>query len=261
MDSLTQQTINSFLDTWQERPEYDSALITGSFAIGTVRPESDIDLRILYREGTDYCEVGECLINNKCVSFLAMSAVDYEECFKMDLQTGSKFEILAVVVGQILDDPNGQMAVLQQQASHFAAKSIEGYLPVDLLQEKLKLNRQFKLLLEMSQEDLFFPLAYFELLQGILKFYAKFIQADIPAFVKKWNRFFTQANYRAASQLTTFPDEQFVSLFLEAVQSIQLEALEKLHHYIIEETEGLPDTNFMARFYSNKNKAELFSIQ
>lgn len=261
MNSVSQQAINSFLHTWKDRPEYDGTLLSGSLATGMATQESDIDLKILYRAGTNYREMGECVIDQQYISFIAMPAKDYEACFQSDLESITKFEILGLAVGQIIDDPNQQMAALQQKAIQLATQAIEGYQPVDVLHEKLKLNRQIKVLQEMSSNDLFYALAYSELLQAILTFYARSLQADIPGYIKKWERFFTQAAYRKASQLTTFPDEQFVQLFIQAARPMRIVAIKQLYDYVIEKTGRLPATNFMARFYSDKEEAGLFSLK
>ena len=71
--STIQSPITSFLASWQDRPDYIGALLTGSYANDTADERSDIDLRILYSSESSFQEMGECMIDGKCVSFVGMS--------------------------------------------------------------------------------------------------------------------------------------------------------------------------------------------
>lgn len=252
--------IQPFLDTWKNRPEYCGILITGSYANETWDEGSDIDVRIVFNNETTFHEMGECFVNGKNISFVGMSTQNYIQTFQEDLLTTSKFEIRRFVVGYILDDPFGEVQKVKSKALEFYQQPNGGFEPIDELVELLTIGRQVRVFLEMPENDLFYSMAYLDCLKSIFQYYAQFIQADIPAFIKKWSRFFESSEYRRLNYFSNFPDEKFTELFIEAVNTIDAEKVKSLYQYVVEESGGLPETNFIARFDSIKEEAGLFLI-
>lgn len=256
-----QNIINTFIVSWQEREDYEGIILTGSFASDTADEGSDIDLRILYTNNSDYYEYGDCLIDGKSVSFVGMSRDLYEKTFQEDLQTTSKFEIRRIAVGKVIDDKSGNFQQLQLHAKALLKnEKIKGFDDGTLLSEKLRLNRKLRVLGEMPVDDMFFNMAYFDLLKDIFEFYATFLQADIPAFMKKWSRFLTNADYRQANYFTVFPDEIFIKDFINTATAVNLLNIKYLYQYVIHKSGGLIEENFMVRFYDNQSEAALFEL-
>lgn len=256
-----QNIIETFIASWHEREDYEGVLLTGSFASNTADEGSDIDLRILYTSDSDYSEYGDCLIDGKSVSFVGMSKDAYEKTFQQDLQTTSKFEIRRIAVGQVIDDKFGNFQQLQLHAKALLQnEKIEGFDEGTLLSEKLSLNRKLRVLAEIPVEDVFFNMAYFDLLKDIFEFYATFLQADVPAFMKKWSRFLTNADYRHANHFTAFPDEIFIKDFINTATAANLLNIGNLYQYVIHKSGGLLEENFMVRFYNNPPEAALFEL-
>ncbi len=253
------KAINAFLNAWRERPEYAGALLTGSQASGTSDAGSDIDLRILYQDDCPLREVGECVLQDQVVSFMAMSSQFFLQSFTRDLKSTCKFEIRRFTVGQVIDDPYGKVALVKKQAEAFYQKPMAGFEPVDDLFECLMLGRRLKVFLEMPKQDAFYHMAYYDLLQRMFLYYATQLKADIPAFIKKWSRYFEQEDYRSVHHFTAFPDQQFVTLFL-AAQKLDAEKIVNLYQYLFQQKGGMPETDFMARFDDNAEEAFLYEL-
>ncbi|MEM8908023.1 MAG: nucleotidyltransferase domain-containing protein [Bacteroidota bacterium] len=260
MTSTLERIIHSFHDTWRERPEYAGLLLTGSFANDTADEGSDIDLRILYDGEVSFREMGECMIDGRCVSFLGMSETAYRATFQANLATTSKFEIRRFTVGIVWDDPYGKVYQLKQHAQDLLTQPMLGYGDVECLHELLILSREYKVFLEMPAGDVFYSMAYFDLLKNIFQFYTQFLQADIPAYMKKWSRFFEQLTYRQVNHLTAFPDQQFVDYFLLAAKAVDPSSLKALYNHVVAEAGGLPSTDFMARFDEVEQTADLYEL-
>lgn len=260
MEHKHKHAIHSFLKSWQERSDYLGALLTGSIATGTADSGSDIDLRILYSGDQSIHEVGECMIAGQVISFLGTNKSGYLKLFAADMNTTSKFEIRRFAVGKIIEDSNAQLQQLIDNALIQLAKPLATFAPMEVLVEKMKLTRKYKVLVEMPLTDSFFSMAYYDLLQQLFQFYAKFLQVDVPAFIKKKSRYFTNENYRTIHQFQAFPDEIFVRLYLSATATPQLAVLEKIYQHILQRSGGFPDTNFMARFTDNYQEVGLFAL-
>lgn len=260
MQHKHKHSIQRFLTSWRERPDYQGTLLTGSVATNTADDGSDIDLRILYTDDNPIHEVGECRVANQTVSFLGTSKAGYKKLFEEDLQTISKFEIRRFAVGEIVEDKDGHLASLQELAYQLLEEPITTFSSIGLLVEKMKISRQYKVLLEMPTTDLFFAMAYFDLIQRLFRFYAKFLQADTPAFIKKKSRYFMNEHYRTIHRFKNFPDTTFTSLYLTAATTPRLVAVEKLYQYTIQQSGGFPDNDFMARFSNNYQQVELFAL-
>lgn len=258
--STFETAISIFLENWKDRPEYVGALLTGSYATNTSDGGSDIDLRIFLNNDVTYTEVGECMLEGQCLSFMVMPLNMYRATFKSDLKTISKYEIRRVAVGKVLEDKGGAVKGIIRQAKQMLSLPIDGFLPVELVSEKLSLSRKYKVFKEMPTNDAFRQLAYFDLLKGILELYAKYLKADVPAFIKKWSRFFTNEKYRTANQYVKFPDKKFINYFLQAAGRPDASNIEQVYEYVMYETGGTFDTNFLAKIYTDKEEIELFEF-
>lgn len=252
--------IDTFLSMWREREEYCGTLLTGSFATGTHNTSSDIDLRLVLEPGAGYREMGECVIMERAVSFLVLPADEYLQAFEEDLSTSSKFEINRFLVGKIIEDKHETVKNLCRVAREASEKNLIGLSPVATLYEKIKLNRDFKIFLEMPAVDPFFEMTYWLLIKDLTEFFAKFLQAELPGYTKKWSRFFEQATYRQANAFTEFPDNEFTQKLMIACRSTNRASISDLYRYVINATGGLQDTNFLMRHFPASEEAELYAF-
>jgi len=245
---------------WQDRAEYAGLLLTGSYATNTFDEGSDVDFRIVFKRDVTQTEVGECHINGKCISFVGMSSTNYIRLFEDDLKTTSRFEIRRFLVGKVIQDNDGSVENLKEKAKGFFDQEMSGFLPVEELGQLLEIGRAYKVFMEMFEDDVFLPIAYYQLLAEIFNCYSKCLKADIPVFPKKWSRYFEEASYRNVHFFEPFPDQKFVSLFQIACKKLDREALTSLYFYFKSATGGYPDTDFLAQFDHDTQQARLYAF-
>ena len=257
---VVQSAINTFLSTWTEREDYIGCLLTGSFATNTADNGSDIDLRVILNDLVDYHEFGECEIEGITVSFIGKSFSEFEQNFLEDLSTTSKFEIRRFTVGRILDDPTGVVTKLKERAHDLLLEDLRGLKPVARMSELLTLSRKYKVFMEMPEDDIFYDLAYYDLLQALFIYYTKVVKTDIPVFIKKWSRYINSEEYRRVHHLEAYSDQRFIKLFLIANKKVQAEYLTDMYQYILLNEEGYLETDYLARFYMHKELVEIYNV-
>ena len=86
----TDEIVSDFLKSWQDKKEYQGALLTGSRATGISTSHSDIDLLIVLTNGTDYKERGNKIIDGIVLEYIAYSSDLWTSLFEEEIKKNQR---------------------------------------------------------------------------------------------------------------------------------------------------------------------------
>ena len=112
---LSQQQIDEIVQEIQGMPQVQGILITGSYVYGIPTKESDLDIRIITSDGSNMDD-RNCQRFNTRIEAFYNTPERIREYFKGASETGDEVIIHLWTKGKIVYDPNGIMAILQQEA-------------------------------------------------------------------------------------------------------------------------------------------------
>lgn len=233
--------LNKFLKSWKNKKEVVGALVCGSFVVGNPTKHSDIDLHIVLKDGTEWRERGNKIVDGFLVEYFANPPKQIIQYFKEDFEDKSQMAVIQFLTGKILFD-DGTIKKLQQEAKNWYNK---------------KFPKQPKVVQELSKygvwdmldnlQDAFeveaphFWFIYHNMLNKLLQQYCKFIRYPIIKEHKALE-IFTEKKMRDKYLLPDFPDKLFQDLIKKALvendkkQALQL--YEKLTDHVLKKMSG-----------------------
>lgn len=233
-----QKALNRFLEPWQRRDEVLGAMVTGSYAAGTVSKCSDIDVFIILSDGTKWQERGSRTIDGFLIEYFANSLKQLRKYLEEDHKNGTKTNARMYAIGRIVFDKSDDLKKLQASAER------------DL---KRKLPKPDKAWIEAAKYALWdgtdglrdlhhrkastFAFACHLHLQQIIKTYSKFLQKETPS-PAKLHRFLDDHDFRRRYKIEPLPDRQFVQKFETCLKKPSLKRIEKLTKYVLTKMGG-----------------------
>jgi len=97
-------TLTTFLKPWQEKPEVIGALVTGSHAIGTNTPQSDVDVHIFLKSDCPWKERGNEHVQGYLIEYFANPLGVYKQLEDIDYKDNQRTNIRMLATGEILFD-------------------------------------------------------------------------------------------------------------------------------------------------------------
>jgi predicted nucleotidyltransferase len=223
--NIPEKSINKFLASWKKKPGYMGALLTGSYAVGTQNEFSDIDIHIVYANGTGWRERGNIKIDGYLFEYFANPISQYDAYMKKEFSNGKNHTARMFVVGQILEDTTGDVARLKKEGKVYLSKKLQ---KSGKIQNELAKYSIWDGVDELQgKEGANFTYLYALTLNKIFESYCEFLGVEKMAPSKVY-RYFTDAKFRKNYGVNDFPDSQFAGLFVRAFDAQSLGNVRKL---------------------------------
>lgn len=237
-----QEATNLFLDEWKKRKEVTGALVCGSYVTGNPSEHSDIDLHIILSHKVKWRERGNKVVNGYLIEYFANPPNQIKKYFEKDFEENSYQAPIMFITGKILFDKDGEISKLKRFAQRIKNTNFPelSKLPLEVkkyflwdnldnLQDNLKKNR----------DDFYY--VYYNYLKQIYETYARYKRVSVIS-VDKIYSIMTEVSALRKYLEREFPDNRFVSLFLEALKlkskEIMLRNFEELLGYVLRSMKG-----------------------
>mgnify|MGYP003799691639 FL=1 len=99
--------MDDFLKDWHKVPEFDGALLTGSYATGTPSAQSDIDVMLVLSDQATYYQRGNCLHKGLMIEYIAQPKSEWQHSFVKDQKNRTKLSTSMFTAGKVIFDPKG----------------------------------------------------------------------------------------------------------------------------------------------------------
>lgn len=232
-------TIEKFLSDWEKREEFEGALLSGSYAIGTQTETSDIDIMIVLSDKTKFWQRGNINIDGFLIEYIADPASMWQKSFEDDFNSGKKVSVCMFAVGKILVDKNGSVSKLKEQAEAIMKRQFNRMDKREIEMAKYHLYDGLDKLqgLEKGGFIQYAPLYYLQL-SKIVNFYAAFVGISVPA-TAKFYKFLNNSDFREKYKLEGFSDQQFINLVNGALTNYStLTKIADLTSYVLNKMGG-----------------------
>jgi len=232
------QSLEKFLDPWKEKDCVEAALLTGSYALGLQTPRSDVDVYIILSDDVGWRERGNVLVNGVLIEYFANPIRAVRKYFEEELAQNSRSTARIILTGKVLFDKTGIIEILKAEAEEYMGKPFPKLdaVKVELVKYFLwDVLDSLKDAEERGEPD--YAYLYHLALRRALESYARFLRTEIPPADKVY-RLFSDEAFRKAYLFPDFPDDDFVSLFLRAMQKVRTENAEALINHVLERMGG-----------------------
>lgn len=236
-----EKAVNKFLKSWKDKKEVIGALVCGSFVVGNPTKHSDIDLHIVLKDGTEWRERGNKIVDGFLVEYFSNPPKQVIQYFKENYESKSQMAVIQFLTGRILFD-DGTIKKLQQEAKKWYNKKFSKQPKVVKELNKYCIWDMMDNLQDAFWEDAsHFWFIYHHMLNKLLQHYCKFIGYPIIKEHKSLG-IFTEKKMRDKYLLPDFPDKWFQNFIKKAlVENDKKQALriyEKLTGHVLKKMSG-----------------------
>ncbi|GAA4273594.1 nucleotidyltransferase domain-containing protein [Aquimarina gracilis] len=213
LDQITKE----FVSKWKNEKHVEGVLLTGSYATGMQKKDSDIDIRIVFSKDCKLFVKGVEKVSGKLISFLGNSADNVQRMFHVHLNNFSKFQARVFDNGKILYDRNGEVKLLKDEANMIMKRPFRELSPIE---QEMGLYGIWKSKEELlKNNDYQFNLNYYLFLQDLFVFYSKKLRVEIihPASFKL-DLYLFDSSFTKGYNINAFPDNDFALEFVEALK-------------------------------------------
>ncbi|NJE53893.1 nucleotidyltransferase domain-containing protein [Thermococcus sp. 21S9] len=230
--------LRKFLKSWEESEVVEAAILTGSYALGLQTPRSDMDVYIILSDDADWRERGNVLIDGVLIEYFANPVRAVRRYFEEELVHNSRATARIILTGKVLFDKTGIIEALQAEVEEYMRKPFPKPEPVKVELAKYVLWDAIDSLKDAEERgDPSYPYLYHLALKRALESYARFLRVEAPP-ASKVHRLFSDEAFRRAYLFPDFPDDDFVALFLRAMEDVKTENVEALVNHVLERMGG-----------------------
>lgn len=241
-----EKALEKFITHWKQQPNVRGILLTGSYAVGIQKEDSDVDIRLILKDDAPASFKGLETIDGFSFSFIGRSKAVTLKKFNRQFFSHVKMEACIYNVGKILHDPFGDIAEIMKVAKVYVdtplvAKEIS---EADLKLYMYSLHKKYSYIMSADPEDPFYVYNYMMYLKSALNRYADFINAEIMfENDSKLSRFLTDERYLAAYGYEKFPDQDFMVLWLAGLKEKSTSCITEIHSYLRKNLHNFNDDN------------------
>ena len=177
---------------------------------------------------------GNVLMDGTLIEYFANPARQIRHYFKKEFFQNSRSTARIITIGKVLFDKTGIAEALKAEALEYMKRPFER--PDETWVEIAKYSLWDMLDSLKDAEDRNDPSSgylYNLALNRALEVYSKFLGVEIPPASKVY-RLFSDEGFRKAYMFEEFPDEEFVKLFLKALERCETKNLEKVIIHVFE---------------------------
>jgi hypothetical protein len=232
---LPDSILSEFIDRIKGRLKIDGLLLSGSYAHGVPTEHSDLDVRVVLRNSDLTKERGIVSIEQRDVSYFAMSFIQYSQVMNEQFRKNSKFEARIIATSKIFYQKEG--SDLTKAIINKAKNIIETPFPEPELNTKIAnlyaLRNHYKKVIQLKLSSALFNYNYFVFLHHLLSVYSLFSKNE-HILEDKLEAFFFSEAFRKTHLMDDLPHDNFKKLFVNASQHIDKDNLEPLMQFMSE---------------------------
>jgi predicted nucleotidyltransferase len=235
------KALDKFLEEWKYRDEVVGVLVCGSYVTGSPSKHSDIDTHIILRDGTDWRERGNKVVDGFLVEYFANPRKQIEKYFEEDYKDGSQMAIIQFITGEIIFD-DGTIVELRELAKKWYDKKFE-----KLPEFKVELNKYGFWDSRDNLQDAYdkktsdFMFTYSCSLDFLITTYCKYLGYPVIKYHQAY-KIFTDAETRNKYLLPDFPDKEFGDMCAKSLTATDpddaMEYYEKLVDHLFKKLGG-----------------------
>ena len=240
-----EKAIETFIQKHKNRNSVMAILLTGSYALGMQRPDSDIDIRIVLMTERSINLKGAEEIDGYLFSYLIMDVGSYYEQMNTQFRHGSKLEARNLQHAKLIYGSPGNpiLSELLQRSEDIIHSDFAPLGPEAIMREKIRVRTHYEKIMNSDTQSMFFSCIYYYFLVHIYMSYT-YIMGYEHITDGKLEKFFTSKSFLEKYMYKDIEDPLFVEHFLNSVKTTDLKALEKLYtHYENVTQEGQLDYN------------------
>ncbi len=226
-----EKIIEYFIQTmgYRENEHVLGIFFYGSHLTGYCHQNSDIDLHIIFdNSNPEHLIRGQQMIHGKRIEYFEKPLEDLYLSVEHDYQNQNNALLSIIGTSRILFDKTGDLKKLQEYVLEKFTKSLPPMEREDAREAISILNNRMEKLEKACEENSpYFEHLYHLTLEKIRKFYHK-VNGLPEVQTSKVFRVYTDEAYRNSFCKEAIPTKEFVSLYLNAVTSQELDKRKKL---------------------------------
>lgn len=225
-------SLNKFLAPWRRKSGYLGAILTGSYATGTQTEFSDVDVQIVYKDGTEWRERGNKIMDGYVFEYFANPVGQYKKYMDKEYASGKRTTARMFVTGLIIEDTGNNVGVLKNEAEKMFKKKFAKISKFDAEIAKYTIWDNVDGLKDLEKRNTpDFLVLYGITLVKVFEIYAKFLGIEMPTTSKLY-RFLSDRSFRENYKMAEVPDGQFVKLLMSSLKKKDLKSIEKLVKHV-----------------------------
>ncbi|WP_099212007.1 nucleotidyltransferase domain-containing protein [Thermococcus henrietii] len=230
--------LGKFLKPWEESEVVETAILTGSYALSLQTSRSDVDVYIILSDEVGWRERGNVFVDGFLIEYFANPVRQIRRYLEEELAQNSRSTARIILTGKVLFDKRGIAEALRAEAEEYMRKPFPKPDPVKVELAKYFLWDALDSLKDAEERgDPSYAYLYHLALRRALESYAWFLEAEIPPADKVY-RLFSDGAFRRAYLFPNFPDDEFVALFLRAIEDVRTGNAEALITHVLEKMGG-----------------------
>jgi hypothetical protein len=209
--------LERFLEEWPYLNELQGVLVCGSYITGNPSEHSDIDVHLVLNEGEEWRERGNRIIDGYLIEYFCNPPAQIHKYFEEDHLERSTHAAVQFATGEIVMDREGTILGLKEEAGKWLEKPFKknGEAGLELMKYGLWDTLD-------NLEDLYdkgadaWEFVYHNSLRVLFDEYCQFLSVEqIPYY--QIGSYLSEESYLKKYLKVPFPDEEFSSLFLQAL--------------------------------------------
>jgi hypothetical protein len=212
------KALEVFWEDWPYTDDLAGVLVCGSYITGNPSDRSDIDVHMVLKEGEQWRERGNKIIDGYLIEYFCNPPVQIRNYFEGDYQGRSTHAAVQFATGEILMDSEGTIALLKQEAQRWLEKPFEktGETGLEFIKYAIwdSLDN-LEDLYEKGGEE--FGFVYHNSLKVLFDQYCQYLGVEqIPYY--QIASYLSEENYLKKYLKEPFPDQDFSKVFQKALK-------------------------------------------
>ncbi|EDL66190.1 nucleotidyltransferase domain-containing protein [Bacillus sp. SG-1] len=212
------KALEAFLEEWPYASELAGVLVCGSYITGNPSNRSDIDVHMVLKEGEQWRERGNRIIDGYLVEYFCNPPAQIRNYFKEDYGERSTHAAVQFATGEIIFDDEGTISILKEEARDWLEKPFEklGETGLEFIKYAIwdSLDNLQDLYENGGKE---FKFVYYNSLKVLFDQYCQFLSLEqIPYY--QIASYLSEESYLGKYLKDPFPDEEFSRIFLESLK-------------------------------------------
>lgn len=241
-----EQVLEKFLLAHKNHPDFEGAVLCGSYASGNQTPVSDIDVHIVMSDVCELRERGNVFIDGMLVEYFINPIFKIKETLEREFQEYGSATANMFGYGKILYDKTGKVHEIQQLARSYFEKDFAPLCFYQLQNDLYHVWDDRDEFLSASSEKCSTHILYGRLLSDLVNLYMKHQGIGLQS-LSKLEKLLSDDMFASRYHLKKQPDHNFKELTLACLRSndeCKVECIQKLYHYVIKTCGGFDIGHF-----------------
>ncbi|WP_409250941.1 nucleotidyltransferase domain-containing protein [Bacillus sp. SCS-153A] len=215
------KALKAFLEDWPYNSELAGVLVCGSYITGHPSNRSDIDVHMVLKEGEDWRERGNRVIDGYLIEYFCNPPIQIRTYFKEDYEERSTHAAVQFATGEIILDKEGTVSILKEEAYEWLQKPFEKTGETSLEFMKYAIWDSLDNLQDLHEKGGGgFTFVYHNSLKVLFEQYCQFLSVEqIPYY--QIASYLSEESYLRKYLKEPFPDQEFLELYLDALKETE----------------------------------------